>query len=115
MMVVPAEVLTKRRYSAAAIAWALALFGLSLVSPAAVRLLVSPWRTWNPRGWVTLLRWAGAAAEGRLFRCVRPLPADWPARKVAERVATTVAGHALPTPEPPSVVVQAFLGAALAR
>jgi hypothetical protein len=117
-MVAPAETLTKRLYSAAAIGWAFALYGLSLLSPMAVRQLVSPWSHWGARsaaGWQTLPRWAAAAAEGRLFQSVRPMPEEWPARKVAARAATTLAGHTLPSPEPPPLDVQAFYGAALAR
>jgi hypothetical protein len=114
MMVVPCETLTRRRYSGPAIAWALALFGVALLSPISIHELVSPWRTWNST-WAQLLRWTRAAAGGELFSCVRPVPPDWSARKVAERVATTVAAYALPSPEPPAVDVLAFLGAALAR
>jgi hypothetical protein len=113
-MVVPAETLTRRRYSGPSIAWALALFGVALMSPLAIRYLVSPWKTWSST-WVTPLRWASDASEGRLFRCVRPLPKDWPTRKMAERVATTVAAYAPPSPEPPAVDILAFVGAALAR
>ena len=117
-VVAPAETLTKRLYTAAAIGWALALYGLSLLTPTAVRRLVSPWTHWGARsaaGWQTLPRWAGAAAEGRLFDCVRPMPEEWSARKVAARAATTLAGHALPSPEPPALDVLSFRGAALAR
>jgi hypothetical protein len=116
--VVPCETLTKRLYTAPAIGWALALFGLALATPTAIRELVSPWRLWGATSaarWQTLLRWAGAAAEGSLFPPVRPMPAEWPARKVAARVAATLSACMLPSPEPPSLDVQAFHGAALAR
>jgi hypothetical protein len=79
---------------------------------------VSPWAHWGARsaaGWQTLPRWATAAAEGRLFECVRRMPEEWPARRVAARAATTLAGHALASPDPPTLDVQAFQGAALAR
>jgi hypothetical protein len=115
--VAPRETLTKRLYTASAIGWALALYGCLLLPPAAIREQLSPWRVVGnasaPR-WVTLLRWAAAVAEGRLFRCVRPMPPDWDARKVAERAATTLAAYALPTPDPPPLEVLAFHGAALA-
>lgn len=115
-MVAPMETLTKRLYTGAAIAWALALFGLSLLAPAAVRALVSPWRVLGdasaPR-WVTLFRWCAAAAEGRLFRSVRHAPLG-SARQVAEAVAVAVGAHAAPSPEPPSLEVLAFRGAARA-
>lgn len=116
-MVAPMETLTKRLYTGAAIAWALALFGLSLLAPAAVRALMSPWRAVGhasaPR-WVTLFRWCAAAAEGRLFRSVRHAPSSGSARQVAEAVAVAVGAHALPSPDPPSLEVLAFLGAARA-
>lgn len=118
MTVVPREILTKRLYSAAAIAWALALYGLSMLSPAAVRALVSPWRHWGATSagrWQTLQRWAWTAAQGQLFACVRAMPPDWPSRKAAARAATVLGGQALPSPEPPPLDVLAFHGAALAR
>lgn len=98
-MVLPTEALTKRLYSAASIAWTLALFGIALLSPVEIRRLVSPQRIWGfaaARGWATIFRWAAAAAEGHLFGCVRPSPPQWPARKVAERAAATVAARATP-------------------
>jgi hypothetical protein len=114
----PAETLTKRLYSAAAIAWALALFGLSLLSSAAVRELVSPSRIIGyaaaPR-WATLSRWCAAAAEGRLFEAVRSLAPSGTARQVAETVAVAVGAYALPSPSPPAPDVLAFLGATHAR
>jgi hypothetical protein len=116
--VAPSETLTKRLYTAPAIAWALALFGLLAASPRAIRRLVSPWRIWGPTSgvrWQTLGRWAAAAAEGRLFACVRAMPAEWPARQVAGRVAATLSACTLPCLEPPPLDVQAFHGAALAR
>ena len=113
----PSETLTKRLYTASAIAWALALFGL-LMTPRAIRALVSPLRIWGTTSgvrWQTLLRWAGAAAAGRLFPTVREMPGDWPARTVAARVAALLSACTLPSPEPPPLDVQAFHGAALAR
>lgn len=112
-MVVPAATVTKRRYSGSAIAWALALFGANLLAPSAIRLQVSPWKSWA-LGWTTLLRWTQAAALGRLFKKVGPMPYSQPARKVAERVAGAVSAYALPTPEPPPFDVLAFFGAARA-
>ena len=114
----PSETLTKRLYTASAIAWALALYGLLLLTPTAVRELVSPLRIWGTTSgvrWQTLLRWAGAAAGGRLFPTVREMPDEWPARTVATRVAALLSACTLPSPEPPPLDVQAFHGAALAR
>lgn len=116
--VAPRETLTKRLYTAPAIAWGLALFGLMAAAPRAIRGLVSPLRLWGATSaarWQTLLRWAAAAAEGRLFPTVRAMPDEWPARTVAARVAATLSASMLPSPEPPPLDVQAFHGAALAR
>lgn len=117
--VVPSETLTKRLYTASAVAWALALYGLMAATPRAIRRLVSPWPVVGATSaarWQTLLRWAGAAAEGRLFPPpVRPMPAEWSARTVAARVATTLSACTVPSPAPPPLDVQAFFGAALAR
>ena len=115
-MVVPAEMLPWRLYSASAIALALALFGALRLSPATIRARVSPWKivgTSAARRWVTLLRWTDAVAERRLFGRVRPAPPRWARRRVAERAASTIAGHAPPSPERP-LEEQAFLGAARA-
>lgn len=115
--VAPSETLTKRLYTASAIAWALALFGL-LMTARAIRDLVSPLRIWGTTSaarWQTLLRWAVAAAAGRLFSTVREMPTEWAPRTVAARVAATLSACTLPSPEPPPLDVQAFHGAALAR
>lgn len=114
----PAELLTRRLYSAAAIAYALALFAISRLSPRAVRERVSPFRivgATSASRWRTLLRWCSAASAGRLFRVVGPLPETWPARRVAERAVMMLASYALPSPDPPPLTVLAFLGAARAR
>ena len=118
MTVVPSELLTRRLYSAAAIGWALALYGLSMLSPSAVRALVSPWRCLGATAacrWQSLQRWAVAALEGRLFGCVRAMPLDWSPRKVAARTAVLLGSQTLPSPEPPPLDVLAFHGAVLAR
>ena len=118
MTVVPSEVLTRKLYSAAAIGWALALYGLSMLSPSAVRALVSPWRVWGATAacrWQSLRRWAVEALGGRIFGCVRAMPKDWSPRKVAARTAVLLGSCALPSPEPPALDVLAFQGAMLAR
>ncbi len=113
----PAELLSRRLYTASAIAWALALFSLARMSPKALRALVSPLTRVGATAaarWVTVGRWCAAAAGARLFACVGPLPSTWSARQVAERAATTVATYALPAPEPPPLVALVFSGAARA-
>lgn len=118
MTVVPAETLTRRLYSASAIAWSLALFGISLLSPAAIRALASPMRIVGATSsgrWRTLLRWCGAVAEGRLFLCATVRVARKSRlRAVAEAAAASIAAHALPSPDPPPLPALAFIGAARA-
>ena len=114
----PSETLTRRLYTASAVGWALALFGLLMTTPTAIRQMVSPLRVWGTSSvsrWQTLRRWAEAAAEGRLFVSMGAMPAAWPARKVAARVAALLSASTLPSPEPPPLDVQSFHGAALAR
>ncbi len=115
--VAPAELLTKRLYSAAAIIWAMALFAFLQCSPRAVRDKVSPFKhrgAASAARWLTLQRWCEAANEGRLLACVKPTR-ECNARRVAQRVASLVASYALPQPEPPTQCALSFLGAAHAR
>jgi hypothetical protein len=113
----PRELLTRRLFSAAAIGLALALFGLLDLSAGQVRARVSPWKVVGAGSalrWDSLLRWTRTAARGRLFEAVRPTPDSWTAREIAARSATTLAAHALPSPEPPQLEALAFFGAARA-
>jgi hypothetical protein len=115
LAVAPAETLTRRLYSAAAIAWALALYGLSLLAPAAVRELVSPWQVVDASSatrWRTLSRWCTAVAAG-LFTRLPPLTGTTP-RQAAAAAAAALSAFAVPVPEPPSMDVLAFHGAARA-
>jgi hypothetical protein len=110
MTVAPREVLTKRLYSAAAIALALALFGLTGLSLREVRERVSPWPKLGYTAaatWCAVPRWTAAVREGRLFEVRRP-PETWTPRQVAERTATTLAAS---VPEPMALVAAAFRGA----
>ena len=113
LTVAPAETLSRRLYSAAAIAWSLALYGLSLLAPGTVRELVSPWRVVaasSATRWRTLSRWCAAAAGG-LFTRLSP-PTGGTARQVAAAAATAISACAVPVPEPPPLDVLAFHGAA---
>lgn len=117
MTVTPQETRSHRLYTASAIGWALALFGVARLSASAVRARTSPWKVLGQRadeGWATLRRWVAAVRVHRLFPCVRACPADFTARQVAERAATTLAAHAPPTVRVDEIVAQAFMGAALA-
>lgn len=113
MTVVPSEVLTKRLYSSAAIGMCMALFGVCAMSLSAMRALVSPFSVVgaSSTGWGSVLRWVDAVRSGRLFEVVRPVPAEWPRRKAAERIATTLAACAPPTAAALDVVTAAFVGA----
>jgi hypothetical protein len=115
MTVVPAETLTQKLFSGAAIAWALALYGLSMLSAASVRAFVSPWQAVAASSayrWRTLQRWCASAEAGTLFSKVPPLSsAEGTARAVAAAMANAVGAHAVPLPEPPSRATLAFLGA----
>lgn len=116
-LVVPRAMLHRRWYSACAIALALALFGIEHATPVAVRRQVSPFATVGygaATGWVTLGRWADAVRAGRLFAQVRPCPARFTRRQVAERAATTIGSRAPPPMDVP-LVVRAFIGAAHVR
>ena len=115
--VAPAEVLHKRLYGASVIALALALFGLLWLSPWEARGRVSPWQVVGASSsgrWRTLKRWCQAVVEGRLWHSVRGRVVAGPVRQVAERVASTLAGYALPSSQPVPLVVQVFDGAARA-
>ena len=110
--VAPRETLRKRLYSAAAIALALALFGVAGLPLPEVRERVSPWALLGAASaatWHTVVRWTDAVREGRLFDVRRP-PEEWTPRRVAERAATTLAARA-PATGPPNLVSAAFFGA----
>jgi hypothetical protein len=117
IVVAPSGVLWGRHYSASAIGWALALFGVMRRPACEVRQRTSPWKVVGAtaaRGWATLRRWISAVREGRLFTQVRPAPPDWTARKVAERVATTLAAYAPPSVSELPMSARVFIGAAQA-
>lgn len=116
VLVVPNGMLRGRRYSGPAIAQALALFGLSHLSPTEVRRRTSADKIVGATasaGWVTLHRWCEAVRDGRLFHEVRACPASFSRRQVAERAASAMGGRA-PPPVDASLVVRAFVGAARA-
>lgn len=118
MEVVPRGVLAGYRYLAGAVAWALALYGSLGKKVEEIRRRTST--TPRPAGfgescrWSTLRRWTKAAVEGRLFGITpvpRP-PSEWPPRRCAARIASTLAAHALPSSRHLSLEAQAYLGAA---
>lgn len=114
MTVAPSEVLGKRLYSSAAIGMCMALYGVCAMSLSAIRALVSPFARTGASavtGWASVFGWVDAVRSKRLFELVRPVPAGWPRRKAAERIATSLAARAPPTVAALDLVTAAFVGA----
>lgn len=106
--VLPASAQPRKHFSGAAIALALALWGLCGWSAAQVRAAVSDWAHTgaSARGWRSLARWARQAARGELFASLEARAEGLP-RQVAARVAQALCGHA-----PPEVRAQPLGGLA---
>jgi hypothetical protein len=112
--VLPRGLVPRRHFSAGAIALALACYGLAGQSQRVVRQHTSPWAVLGDAartGWATLGRWIAAIGRGALFPCVRAMPAEFTARQVAERAATTLAARAPAALAHRSLATQAFAGA----
>lgn len=90
----PRGVVRRRLYAATAIGMALALFGLSRYSPAAVREAIAPTASVREAAeaapWSTLRRWAREAKEGTLLEQGRGSPESFTLRQAAERLAVTL-------------------------
>ena len=109
----PRGVLPRRLYAAGVIALALCLYGLMGWKAFSIRQRICPWKVMGheaPRGWATLQRWVAAIRESRLFPQVRPAPAEFGPRQVAERAAAGCCAHATPTHWGAEPAEQAFLG-----
>jgi hypothetical protein len=116
VIVVPREVRGRRVYSASAIGFALALWGLVQATAAQVRRRVCPATLLGDAavtGWATLRRWARDVARGRLFPGVpgRPEPSAT-LRRGAAGAASALAASADPTTRALAIEHRAFLGAA---
>jgi hypothetical protein len=115
VLVVPREVRGRRAYSAAAIGFALALWGLALATAAEVRRRVCPAKVVGAAaavGWATLRRWARDVARRRLFPST-PDPAPGASlRRIAASAAAALAASADPTTRALPLAHRAFLGAA---
>jgi hypothetical protein len=115
VIVVPREVRGRRVYSASAIGFALALWGLLGETAAQVRRQVCPATILGNAAvacWATLRRWARDLARGRLFPGV---PAPGPSatlRRGAASAAAALAARADPTTRALPIEHRAFLGAA---
>jgi hypothetical protein len=115
ILVVPREVRGRRVYSASAIGFALALWGLVLATAAQVRRRVCPAKILGPTaaaGWITLRRWARAVARGHLFSQAPASDPTAPLRRVAASTAAALAAHADPTTRTLAIEHRALLGAA---
>jgi len=112
MTVLPASAQPYKHFSGAAIALALALWGLCQYSAAQVRAAVSDWTRTGAaaRGWRSLSRWAEAVSQGKLFAGLNTLEAGT-AREQAERAAQALCGHAPAEVRHLGLDSQAFAGA----
>ncbi len=115
LQVAPRGVLRRGLYSAAAVALALALWGVEGLAPADVRRRVSPWRRVGATAagsWASLRRWARAIRAAVLFARVRAAPPGAHLREVAARAATTLAAFAPSSADALPLASCAMLGAA---
>jgi len=115
LIVVPRGVRGRRVYSAGAIGFALALWGLTLATAAEVRRRVSPARLLGDAavtGWATLRRWAREVARRRLFAEVPDPGPSASLRQLAASAAAALAASADPTTRALPLAHRAFLGAA---
>lgn len=114
IVVVPQGVIAGRLFLAAAIGFALALFGARKLPMSEVRRRISPWRRVGASAfgsWLSLRRWVGAIRERRLFASVRSSPSSFTAREVAARAAQTLAALAPPSLAAAEIEQRVFAGA----
>jgi hypothetical protein len=115
VIVVPRGVTGRRVYSASAIGFALALWGLALATAAEVRRRVCPITILGHAavaGWVTLRRWARDVAQQRLFPSAPDPGPSASQRCNAARAAAALAASADPTTRALPIQHRAFFGAA---
>ncbi|MGK3997599.1 hypothetical protein [Sorangium sp. So ce1024] len=115
LLVVPRGVLGRRVYSAAAIGFALALWGLALATAAEVRRRVSPAKILGDSaatGWATLRRWARDVAQRGLFADAPDPGPSASLRQSAATAAARLAASADPTTRALPLEQRAFFGAA---
>jgi hypothetical protein len=115
-VVVPREVRAKRLYSASAIGFGLALWGLMKMKATVVRQRINPAKIFGfLDDWPTLRRWAKDVASGKLFVDLQRLPRNSRLRTVAATAATVLAAHADATTRTMPLELRAFVGAAHVR
>jgi hypothetical protein len=115
--VVPCQVVAKRLYSAAAIGFALALWGLLQWSARKVRQAVNPLRIVGATAigsWASLRRWARAVSAGEIFRSLPRAVQRATHRDTAAQAAVMLAASACATSRELPVEQRAFVGAAQA-
>ncbi|WP_437753069.1 hypothetical protein [Sorangium sp. So ce1389] len=115
LLVVPRGVLGRRAYSAAAIGFALALWGLALATAAEVRRRVCPAKILGQSavtGWATLRRWARDVARRNLFAEAPDPGPSASLRQSAASAAASFAASADPTTRALPIEHRAFFGAA---
>jgi hypothetical protein len=100
----------RRHFGAGAIGWALFLYGQDRLPARTVRDRVGGYGAPDSGHWITLRRWLAAIAHGRLFS-VRPSPADFTTRQVAERAAMCFASFAPSDTRFAALAAQVFKGA----
>jgi hypothetical protein len=114
VVVLPRALLRYRHFSGAAIAWALALFGVERLPAREVRRRTSPWSVvgaTSATGWAALGRWVSAVRTGRLWSSLPRAAVSLSDRLVAARTALALGSRAPPPWDAPSAV-RAFVGAA---
>jgi len=111
----PRMLLRGRRFSAAAIGLALALWSAMQLSAAEVRKQVSP----HPArgfdavlGWASLRRWARAVRAGTLFPSVRGCPEDWSLRQVAAHTTSRLASSGPLSASGEPLLIRVYAGVA---
>jgi hypothetical protein len=108
----PPEALRYRLFSAVAITWALALFGVERHPSAVVRRRISPWRVLGAtaaRSWRTLRSWLRSATKGQLLPGASAMSGR--PRELATRLSYTLAAKAPPAFFRRSISEQAVIGA----
>jgi hypothetical protein len=113
MTVLPSSAVARKHFSAAAMALALALWGLCGWSAAQVRAAVSDLA--GPAGagrggWRTLSQWARQMAQGTVFTLLESSQAG-PPRQLAARAAQALCGWSPREAQRQGLAHQAFAGA----
>ena len=110
----PADIAPRYLYSATAIAWAIALYGLAKLGVAAVRRRVAIWQRIGAAAygsWSTLRRWIRDIKHGRLFAHVAHVTACLDVRAYAEALGACIAAQAPPEYDAVPLSDRAFFAA----